>query len=76
MSPGARAPGLFLFMNADLEKLIVLQRLDSAANDAQRRLADDLRSEIRATHALAEHHEALTRARGGTSDGKVLFVPS
>ena len=27
-------------MNADLEKLIVLQRLDSAAHDAQRKLAD------------------------------------
>jgi predicted nucleic acid-binding Zn-ribbon protein len=39
-SPGAYAPGLFLFMNADLERLIVLQRLDSAALDAQRRLAD------------------------------------
>jgi len=27
-------------MNADLEKLIVLQRLDSEAHEAQRRLAD------------------------------------
>ena len=27
-------------MNTDLEHLIVLQRLDSAAHDAQRRLAD------------------------------------
>src|SRR5436190_22851270 len=27
-------------MHADLERLIVLQRLDSAASDAQRRLAD------------------------------------
>jgi predicted nucleic acid-binding Zn-ribbon protein len=28
-------------MNADLERLIALQRLDSAANDARRRLADE-----------------------------------
>src|SRR5947209_12042567 len=28
-------------MNADLEKLIALQRLDSAVSDAQRRLADE-----------------------------------
>jgi NADPH:quinone reductase-like Zn-dependent oxidoreductase len=42
---------------------------------AQRRLADDLRSEIRKTLPLAEHAEALELARGATSDGKVLFVP-
>jgi uncharacterized protein len=41
-SPGARAPGLFLFvMNPDLERLIALQRLDSAASEAQRRLAEE-----------------------------------
>src|SRR5262245_20185251 len=28
-------------MNADLERVIALQRLDSAAHDAQRRLADE-----------------------------------
>ena len=41
---------------------------------AQRRLADDLRSEIRATKSLAEHGDAIALARGTTSDGKVLFV--
>lgn len=43
---------------------------------AQRRLATDLKSEVRATHALAEHAAALAAVRGGTSDGKVLFVPA
>jgi NADPH:quinone reductase-like Zn-dependent oxidoreductase len=42
---------------------------------AQRRLATDLKSEIRATHSLAEHAAALALVRGATSDGKVLFVP-
>jgi NADPH:quinone reductase len=41
---------------------------------AQRRLGDDLRSEIRATKPLIEHGEAIALARGATSDGKVLFV--
>lgn len=42
---------------------------------AQRRLANVLSSEIRATHSLAEHAAALALVRGATSDGKVLFVP-
>lgn len=42
---------------------------------AQRRLADDLRSEIRATKSLADHADALALARAATSDGKVLFAP-
>jgi NADPH:quinone reductase-like Zn-dependent oxidoreductase len=41
---------------------------------AQRRLGDDLRSEIRATKSLAEFADALALARGTTSDGKILFV--
>ena len=40
---------------------------------AQRRLADDLRSEIRATRPLAGFAEALALARSATSEGKVLF---
>ena len=40
---------------------------------AQRRLGDDLRSEIRATKPLVEYAEALALARGTTSDGKILF---
>jgi NADPH2:quinone reductase len=42
---------------------------------AQRRLGDDLRSEIRATKPLADHANAIALARGATSDGKVLFAP-
>ncbi len=33
--------GPFLFVNANLERLIALQRLDSAAEDARRRLAEE-----------------------------------
>ena len=44
-----------------------------ALRSAQRRLGDDLRSEIRATKLLAEYAEALALARGTTSDGKILF---
>jgi hypothetical protein len=40
---------------------------------AQRRLGDELRSEIRATKPLAEFADALVLARGATSDGKVLL---
>ena len=41
---------------------------------AQKRLVDDLRSEVRATRALAEHGEAIALARAQASEGKVLFV--
>jgi NADPH2:quinone reductase len=41
---------------------------------AQRRLGDDLRSEIRTKHPLAEVAAALALARGGTSDGKILLT--
>lgn len=55
-SPGTQVPGLFLclrgarlvdrrgwirHMNADLERLIALQRIDSAIHDAEHRLADE-----------------------------------
>ena len=55
-SPGTEVPGLFLcvrgarnvhcrgwirHMNADLERLIALQRIDSAIHDAEHRLADE-----------------------------------
>ena len=54
-----------------LEKTSLLGKLRTLAA-AQRRLADDLRSEVRVTVPLAEHAEAL--ARGATSEGKVLFA--
>jgi len=41
---------------------------------AQRRLGDELHSEIRATMPLAEFADALALARGATSDGKVLLT--
>jgi hypothetical protein len=46
-SPGASRAGAFLFrpMNPDLERVIALQRLDSAAHDATRRLADEIERE-------------------------------
>lgn len=40
---------------------------------AQRRLGDDLRSEIRAVNPLAGFSETLALARGATSEGKLLF---
>lgn len=40
---------------------------------AQRRLGDDLRSEIRAVRPLAGFAESLALARGATSEGKVLL---
>jgi uncharacterized protein len=66
-SPGAQAPGLFLFadkdMLPDLERIIALQRLDSAAQDAQRRLADEPERQ----KALDARLEA---ARGGVAAAK------
>lgn len=56
-----------------LEKTSLLGKLRTSRG-AQRRLADDLRSEIRSTKPLADHAEALALARGTTSEGKVLFV--
>ncbi|HEU0034846.1 MAG TPA: zinc-binding dehydrogenase [Kofleriaceae bacterium] len=42
---------------------------------AQRRLADDLRSEVRGTYPLAQFGDALARAKESASEGKVLFAP-
>lgn len=57
-----------------LESTSLLGKL-RALRAAQRRLATDLKSEIRATHSLAEHAAALALVRGATTDGKVLFLP-
>jgi len=62
-------------MYAWLERTSLLGQLRQLAA-AQRRLGDDLRSEIRAKKSLAEHADALALARGTTSDGKILFVHS
>lgn len=60
-------------MYAWLEQTSMFGKLRTLTT-AQRRLADDLRSEVRATKSLTEHAEAITLARGATSEGKVLFV--
>jgi NADPH:quinone reductase-like Zn-dependent oxidoreductase len=76
-------PGVLVFrrlrvegftMYAWIERTTLLGKLGTLMT-AQRRLADDLRSEIRATKSLAEHVDAITLARGTTSEGKVLFLP-
>lgn len=59
-------------MYAWLEQTSMLGKLRTL-NRASGRLADDLRSEVRATKSLEEHAAALALARGATSDGKVLF---
>jgi NADPH:quinone reductase len=60
-------------MYAWLENTSLLGKLRTLAA-AQRRLADDLRSDVRATKSLSEHPDAIALARGTTSEGKVLFV--
>ncbi|HUS30432.1 MAG TPA: zinc-binding dehydrogenase [Kofleriaceae bacterium] len=60
-------------MYAWLEHTSLLGKLRTLGA-AQRRLADDLASEIRATKSLAEYADALALARGSTSEGKVLFA--
>lgn len=60
-------------MYAWLEKTSLLGKL-RVLRAAQRRLGDDLKTEIRATLPLSEHADALARARGATSDGKLLFA--
>lgn len=66
-----RVQGFTMYAWVARSSLITKVRTASAA---QRRLADDLRSEIRATKSLADHAAALALAREGTSSGKVLFT--
>jgi NADPH:quinone reductase-like Zn-dependent oxidoreductase len=60
-------------MYAWLERTSLLGKLRTLKR-AQRGLAGDLRSQVRATMVLANHAEAITMARGTTSEGKVLFA--
>jgi NADPH:quinone reductase-like Zn-dependent oxidoreductase len=60
-------------MYAWLEHTSMLGQLRTV-RAAQRRLGDDLRSEVRATRPLADHVAALALARGSTSGGKVLLM--
>jgi predicted nucleic acid-binding Zn-ribbon protein len=50
-------------MNADLERLIALQRLDSAALDAERRLADEPEREKELDARLEGARQAVTAAK-------------
>jgi uncharacterized protein len=69
-SPGAQAPGLFSFMNADLEKLIALQRLDSATHDAQRRLAEEPERERALETRLATARDAVVAAKAKLTESQ------
>src|SRR6266581_5338664 len=50
-------------MHPDLERVITLQRLDSAAQDAQRRLADEPERAKALDARLAGAHQRLTTAK-------------
>jgi uncharacterized protein len=52
-----------LFMNADLENIITLQRLDSAAQAAERRLAEESEREKAFEARLAAARDALAAAK-------------
>jgi predicted nucleic acid-binding Zn-ribbon protein len=57
-------------MNADLEKLIVLQRLDSAAHDARTRLADQPERERALDARLAVARDAVAAAKAKLTDNQ------
>jgi predicted nucleic acid-binding Zn-ribbon protein len=59
-----RFGGAFFFdMNANLERLIALQRLDSAAQDAQRRLADEPERQKALDARLEEARQRVAAAK-------------
>jgi predicted nucleic acid-binding Zn-ribbon protein len=57
-------------MNADLEKLIVLQRLDSASHDAQRKLSDMPEREKALEARLQAAREAVAAAKAKLTDNQ------
>src|SRR5712691_1348704 len=57
-------------MNADLERLIALQRLDSAAADARRRLADEPEREKALEARLEAIRQRVTHAKQQLTDNK------
>ena len=59
-----------MFMNADLEKLIVLQRLDSATSDAQRRLAEGPDREKTLDTRLAAAKEVVAAAKAALAENQ------
>src|SRR5262249_41921100 len=65
-----QVPGLFLFMNADLEHLIVLQRLDSTAQDAKRRLAEEPEREKSFEAQLAAARDLVAAAKAKLAESQ------
>ena len=57
-------------MNADLEKLIVLQRLDSSTHDAHRKLADMPEREKALDARLAAAHDAVAAAKARLAESQ------
>ena len=57
-------------MNADLEKLIVLQRLDSAAHDAQRRLGEAPEREKALDARLAAARDVVASAKAKLAESQ------
>src|SRR3982750_3591403 len=57
-------------MNSDLEKLIVLQRLDSSAHDAQRKLGETPERERALNARLAAAHDAVTTAKAKLTESQ------
>src|SRR5437763_9395626 len=57
-------------MNADLEKLIVLQRLDSAAHDARRRLTEAPERENALEARLAAARDVVAAAKARLADSQ------
>src|SRR5216683_397805 len=66
-----RFGGAFFFdMNADIERLIALQRLDSTAQDAQRRLADEPERQKEFDARLDAAREKATEARQSLTENQ------
>lgn len=59
-----------MFMNADLEHLIVLQRLDSAAQDAKRRLAEEPEREKAYEAELAAARDVVAGAKARLAESQ------
>ena len=59
-------------MNADLERLIVLQRLDSATHDAQRRLAEAPEREKALEARLAAARDAVAAAKARLAESQTI----
>ena len=59
-----------MFMNADLEHLIVLQRLDSAAQDAKRRLAEEPEREKALDAQIAAARAAVDAAKAKLAESQ------